>query len=163
METGIAVQDSDFQVKVFTQRLDFYWQFISVYAIALFIYFFLKGMFFEATFIKVVRDPVVILLAVFIIGSAFALMYNAFRKRSIVVGKDYLIFKNRFSERKFQLTDIIAITVGREILPRSRGTRIIRIIRIKIKNRKRFVKIRTSSFWNSKELVNSLMSLKKAI
>lgn len=163
METGVTNQDNNFQEKVFTQRLDFYWQFISVYAIAMFIYFFLKGMFFEATFLRVVRDPVVILLAVFISGSAIALMYNAFRKRTIVVGKDYLVFKNRFSEKEFHLSDISVITVGREILPRTRVARTVRVIRIKVKNRKRFIKIRTSSFWNSKELINSLLSLKKGI
>ena len=82
MESEINQILNDDGVKSFSQRLDFYWQFISVYAIALFIYFFLKGLLFDATFSKIARDPVVILLAIFIIGSGLALLYNIFRKKS---------------------------------------------------------------------------------
>ncbi|MCL5990981.1 MAG: hypothetical protein M1419_02635 [Bacteroidetes bacterium] len=163
MESEIRELDKDDGVKLFTQRLDFYWQFISVYAIALFIYFFLKGLFFDTTFTKIVRDPVVILLALFIIGSGLALLYNIFRKRSIIVGRDFLIFRNRFSEKLFHINDIISISIVKERIPRSRRKGVIRIIRIKIKNRKRFIRIRMSSFWNSKEFVTALLELRKGV
>ena len=163
MESEIQEIKKDDEVKIFTHRLDFYWQFISVYAIALFIYFFLKGLFFDATFTKIVRDPVVILLAIFIIGSGFALLYNIFRKRSIIVGRDYLIFKNRFSEKLFNINDIIGINVVKVRIPRSRRKGVIKIIRIKIRDRKRLIRIRMSSFWNAKEFVNALLELRKGV
>ncbi|TAL67899.1 MAG: hypothetical protein EPN82_12505 [Bacteroidetes bacterium] len=163
MDSGLKEISKESDVKTFTQRLDFYWQFISVYAIALFIYFFLKGLFFDATFSKVARDPVVILLVLFITGSGLALLYNIFRKRSITVGKDYLLFSNRFSGKLFHINDIISINIVKEKIPRSRRKGVIRIIRIKIKDRKRFIRIRMSSFWNSKEFVNALLELRKNV
>ena len=163
MESELKEIKKDAEVKTFTQRLDFYWQFISVYAIALFIYFFLKGLLFDATFTKIAKDPVVILLALFIIGSGFALLYNIFRKRAIIVGKDFLIFRNRFSEKLFHINDIISINIVKERIPRSRRKGVIKIIRIKIKNRKRFIRIRMSSFWNAKEFVTALLELRKGV
>ncbi|MBI5324484.1 MAG: hypothetical protein HZB41_04310 [Ignavibacteriae bacterium] len=150
-------------VKTFYQRLDFYWQFISVYSIALFIYFFLKGLFFDTIFSKIARDPVVILLVLFIVGSGLALLYNIFRKRSITVGKDYLLFKNRFSEKLFHINEIVSINIVKERIPRSRRKGVIRIIRIKITDRKRYIRIRMSSFWNSKEFVTALLELRKGV
>lgn len=163
MESEILQISKDDEVKSFYQRLDFYWQFISVYAIALFIYFFLKGLLFDATFSKIARDPVVILLAIFITGSGLALLYNIFRKRSIIVGKDFLIFRNRFSEKLYYINDIVSINIVKERIPRSRRKGVIKIIRIRIKNRKRFIRIRMSSFWNSKEFVNALLELRKGV
>ena len=163
MEQAINEKIKENEVKTFTQRLDFYWQFISVYAIALFIYFFLKGLFFDTPFSKIARDPVVILLFLFIAGSGLALLYNIFRKRSITVGKDYLLFSNRFSGKLYHIYDIISINIVKERIPRSRRKGIIKIIRIKIKNRKRFIRIRMSSFWNSKEFVSALLELKKNV
>ena len=146
--------------KTFPQRLDFYWKFTSVYSVSLLCYFIIRGFIEDFKFSHLIKDPIVILLLLFVIGPTIALLYNSYKKRSILVGKTYIIFKTRFKEKYYSIQEIRRIRVGRERLMRHRN-RIIRIIRIDVMNRRLPIKIRVTSFWNSKELVQAVTKLKQ--
>ena len=143
----------------FTQRLDFYWQFISVYSVALIIYFFFRGTIIGQTFSIVLLDPVVILLLIFILGSSLQLGINYYKNYSIIISKESIIFKNRFREKRYNLDDVQKISIGRERVT-LRKNKVIRIIKIKVSSRRRTIKIRPISFSNPKELVVAITQLK---
>ena len=143
--------------RTFARRLDFYWKYIAVYAIALIIYALVKGTIEDRELTFVLLDPVVILLAVFIGLTAFGLFIETFKKKEITVADDYLIFSNRFRKRKFALKDISKIYIGRE---RAKYTGKFRIIKVKLKKRKRPIIIRPSSYWHEKDFIEAFSRLK---
>ena len=98
--------------QTFFYQLDFYWQAIAVYAVALLAYILLKGTISEYTLSVVLYDPLVILLLLFIAGSAIGLLINWWAQREIIVGPDFISFKNRIRERTYALQDILRIYVG---------------------------------------------------
>ena len=147
------------EIQTFTQRLDFYWQFFGVYAVALIVYSALKGSLVNYTFSIVLKDPVVILLAFFIFITVISFALNFYKKRSIIVGINYIIFKSRLGEKKYFFDDILRIAVGKEKVMRIKKR--YPVIKISLKNRRRIIRIRPSSFWNDKELVHAFTHLKK--
>jgi hypothetical protein len=149
------------QPQNFTQRLDFYWKFVSIYAIALIIYSLLRGSISGWTFTLVVYDPIVILLCLFIIGSIIAYFLSIYKRKIIIIGKDFITFHSRFREKTFNHDNIKKISFGREKVFQFKKN--IRIIKFYITNRKRAIRIRTSSYWNEKELVQSISLLKKRL
>ena len=146
------------KVKTFAQRLDFYWQFITAYFIVLLVYSILRGPVVNGTFTIVIHDPVVILMSVFLIITVVALGWQTYWRRSITVGSDYIILKSRFRELKYSRSEITRIAVGRDKMIRMRGS--VTILKLIVKNRKRVIRIRPSSYWNERELVQSIIKLK---
>jgi hypothetical protein len=146
----------------FSQRLDFYWQYIAVYSVILLIYGLLKGTIKEFTIRLVLYDPIVILLGLFIMASALSMLFNYYRQKKIIIGPDFIIFKTRLREKKFLAKDITHISVGREKLIKVRRGA-FRIIKIKLANRKRILRIRPSSFYEEDELVASFTRFKRRI
>jgi len=146
--------------KSYFKRLDFYWKFISVYAIAIIIYAMLKGSIEEWTVTVVFLEPVVILLSVFILLTTIGLIFESFKNQLLIIGSDFIVFKNRFRERKFTSDEITRLFIGKE---RAKYTGKFRIIKIKLTTRKRPVIIRPTSYWNEKELIESFVNLKKNI
>lgn len=145
---------------VFTHRLDFYWQFIAVYAIALILYVLVRGSISQWTVTFVLADPLVILLCLFILGTAVGMLYNFYKKQEVIVGKDFIILRNRFREIKYTASDILKIGFSRE---RNRLRTTYRVIKIKVNTRRRIIRIRPMSFWDELELVHSVLALKKNI
>jgi hypothetical protein len=146
--------------KSFTRRLDFYWKYIAVYALAIIFYALIKGSFDDRTLTFMLIDPVVILLAVFILLTAFGLLIETSKKKEIIVGDSYIVFSNRFRKKAFTKNDIERIYIGRE---HAKYTGKFRIIKIKLKKRKRPIIIRPSSYWNEQKLISKFGKLKRNI
>ncbi|HPI21061.1 MAG TPA: hypothetical protein PKY56_11900 [Candidatus Kapabacteria bacterium] len=158
MKTILENKEKD---KHFKKRLDHYWKFIAIYAFALIIVALLRGRFTEGTYSLVLNDPIVILLAAFIIISFVTVVFDFYKNLTIIVGKDFLIFKSRFAEKKYLLSDIDHITIVKQrykSLPNK-----LKIIKIRLKNRIRTLNIRPSAFWNEQELISSISRLKSLI
>ncbi|MFA6569835.1 MAG: hypothetical protein WCT77_01215 [Bacteroidota bacterium] len=159
MEQSTLPKENSKSEKVFTQRLDFYWKFIAVYSIALLLYLLLKGTIDGHIYTVVLLDPVVILLSVFIVGPALALLFNTYKRRTIIIGRNYIIFRNRFHSRTYTFEEVKSIAFRKQRIKRRQKT--FGILKIDVVNRKRPITIRTSSFWNSKELIFELTRFKK--
>ncbi len=145
------------QDRIFARRLDFYWKYIAVYAVAVILYALVKGSIEDRELTVMLIDPVVILLSVFIVLTALGLFIETFKKKEIIIGDDFIIFSNRFRKRKFNLKDIVRIYIGRE---RAKYTGKFRIIKIKLKKRKRPIIIRPSSYWHEKQFIEAFVNLK---
>lgn len=147
--------------QVFEQRLDMYWQYLTVYLLVLIIWAVLRGTFSSNTISIVYQDPVVILLLLITIGTGITFLYNFYKKRTIIIGKDYIVFKTRWKEITYTVNDIIRIAFGKE-----RNLRVVakfRIIKFKVKHRRRVIRIRPTTFKNETELVQAIAKLKKNI
>ena len=149
--------------KAFDQRLDFYWQYMAVYAIALIIYSLLNGSIKNGELSLYLKGPIVILLSIFVVGSIIGLLFNWYKKRSIIIYKDAIVFKNRFREKRYAVEDIIRIAFGKIRASQIRRSKGYRVIKLKVKNRRRVLKIRPGSYWNDRELINELSALKKRL
>jgi len=154
------ITESKAKANVYTHRLDFFWQYIAVYAIAMIIYVLLKGTISEWTVTVVLRDPLVLILAIIIVGTAISMLFNYYKKQEIIVGKDFILFRNRFREIKYTQLEIIKIGFSRE---RNKLRTKFRVIKIKVNNRRRIIRIKPMSFWDEKMLVHSVIALKKNI
>lgn len=145
--------------KSFAQRLDFYWQFIAVYSVVLLIYSFMRGTIEHGSITFKFKEPLALLLIFFILVTGIAVLVNWYKKRTIIIGKDFIIFKNRFREKQFGLIDIKKIIFTKRKFDQKREG--FRIIRIYLKSRIRPIKIRPTAYWDDKELVSELYRLKK--
>lgn len=142
----------------FHGRLDFYWQSIAVYAVALVIYSLFKGSVESGTFSVAIYDPIVILLFIFVVISAAVLAVRWYLRPVIVVAADTITLRNRMRERRFAIEDITRIAFGREGRSRLFG---YRVIKIKIAGRRRVVRIRPSLFDDDHELMGAIAGLKR--
>ncbi len=161
MENNNFIENNNSHKKEFVQRLDFYWQYISAYSIVLFIYGIAKGSIDEGTITMRWQDPVVLLLFVFMVLSSLFLLYNFLKKKSIVIGEDFIQFRTRTKERTYKTEDIQKIYIGKYHKAQLPVT--FRIIKIRVKSRKYLIRFRPSNYWNDKELLHKINELKQAI
>lgn len=145
----------------FPQRLDFYYQTIAIYSIVLLIYSILRGSIEEGKITLVLADPLSILLVIFIIVTSLALLFEFSSKRELIIFDDAIIFKSGSRQKKFQLSDIERIGVGKDRSFHFRSN--YRTLLIKFSTRKRPVRIRLSSYQNYTELTEEFMKLKKRL
>lgn len=145
----------------FRYRLDFYWQSVAVYALALIVYALVKGSIIDGSFTLALHDPVVIVLSV-VVGISCIVSFMAwFSKRTITIGTDFIRFRNRFRTRTFSKEIISNIALGKQKLVKVRGS--YHVAKIRLSNRRRLLRIRPSLYEQEQELVQALVSLKRRI
>jgi|GEM_PF-275414 len=148
-------------VKIYFRRLDFYWQYIAVYAIALLVYALMKVTVIDRTISFVFWDPVVLLLLIFILATTSSLLFEFIKKRSILINSNSITLKTRYKEKQFSLDSIRRIAMSRE--RRIRTKKPVRVIKIRLFSRRFPLRIRPSAYWNEKELVQDIVLLKKSL
>lgn len=161
MDEKENIENSNSKEVSFKQRLDFYWQSIALYSLALIIYSILIGTIDKSTFSVKLFDPVVILLCIFIVITTFVLLINLYKKKVIIIGNDYIIFKSRFREKKYYLNEILNISITREKVGKIQDA--LRIIRISLTTRKSPIIIRNSSFNDDEQLLDEFLRLRRII
>jgi hypothetical protein len=143
------------------KRMDFYWQFTSIYTMALVLYVFVKGMISDERFSVILTDPFVYLLGSFVVGSIAALIVQLLKRHEIIVLGSAIVFKTRRKEKRYEIADISRIIMRKE---RTTGvSQHYRLVKIKINNRKRQIRVRPSSFTNDREFATSLLALKAKV
>lgn len=146
----------------FKQRRDFYWQYIAVYAVVLIIYSVLRGTLRHDTISVVITDPIVILLAAFIVTTLIGLLISYYKNKTIIIGPDFVIFKTRFREKKFTQKEIKNILIGKEKLFKVRRG-VFKVIKIILDGKRKVIRIRPSTYERESEIVEAFARLKKNI
>lgn len=150
--------------RVYKYRLDFYYKSLIIYLITLIIYIIIKGRFFQERFEVAVKDPIIYVIVMFIAFFLIVLLANAVRAREIAIDENKIIFKNRFGQREVYTKDILHVRFSREKRRSSENRSDVRIVKLKLRNRKRLLRIRLNDFQNEKELMNEFRNIsKKAI
>jgi len=147
--------------KIYFQRLDFYYQTLAIYSIVIVVYSILRGSIEGGTLTVRLLDPITILLALFIIGTSIALLYDSIRRRSIIVGKDYIIFRLGKKEKKYNFNEIERIAVVPDKTFRFRSS--YSTAMIKLPERRRMLRLRFTSYENEKDLYEDVIRIKKII
>lgn len=153
-------QTPKLEEKVFSHRIDFYWQAIAMYSVALVAYSLLRGTIAEGQLSVTLKDPIVLLLGAFVVVTGIGALISQYMKRKIIVRDDAIIIRNRFREKIVTLSQIQRISFGRE-KRFERGA--YRIIKVRIAERRRLMRIRPSAYDNEPGLVTALLHLKKSI
>jgi hypothetical protein len=149
--------------KVFKYKLDFYYKSVIVYMLFLILYVIINETFFARQFIDLYKDPIIYISLIFILYTLFVLLKNMIRAKEIIFEDDKFIIKNRFGQREVLFSDIMMIRFSREKkYGNSRKGNVSRV-RMKLKGRKRFLRIRLSEFWDEKKLVQEFRNIAKLI
>jgi len=147
--------------KVFKYNMSFYYQSTIIYFIVFVLYLVIKGNFIVDSFTLVTDDPLLHFLALIVIVSILAVLYNLFLNKHIEITEKSVAFLNRFKERRFGLDNISYIKFFRQ--RRSTRSKRFRTVRIKINNRIRPIMFRISDYENEEDLYNKINELKTAV
>ena len=100
--------------RIYKYKLDFYYKSLIIYLVTLIIYIIIKGRFFHASFEVVVKDPIIYIIAIFILFFLTMLLANTLRAREIIIKENLIIFGNRFGQREVENSDILGVRFSRE-------------------------------------------------
>lgn len=142
-------------------KLDFYYKSLIIYLITLIAYILIKGRFFQERFEVVVKDPIIYIIVIFIIFFLAVLIANAIRAREIIISEREIIFKNRFGQREIKINDIMNIRFSRDKRRLKEDRSEVRMVKLKLRNRRRLLRIRLSDFQDEKELINEFRNISR--
>ena len=147
--------------KVFKYNMSFYYQSTIIYFVAFILYLVIRGEFVEDSFTLITRDPIIYFFAIIVFVSVAALLYNLYKNKHLEITSDGMAFINRFGKKKFGFADMLTVKISRRKDPAKRSA--LRLVRVKLKNRKRPVIIRPYDYENENELLKSLQEIKNRI
>ncbi len=147
--------------RIYKYKLDFYYKSLIIYFVTLIAYILIKGNFTHATFEVVIKDPIIYIIVIFIAFFLTVLLTNTIRAREIIFGERIMILKNRFGQREITYNDILNVRFSREKRISKREKSTVRIVKLKLKDRKRFLRIRLSDFQNETGLINEFKNISR--
>lgn len=83
-------------------------------------------------------------------------MINRNAHRTVIIGENFIAFRNRFRERIFTTDSIVSIVLGKE---RRFKTGALKVVKIYVKNKRRPLRLRPSLFENEQQLLADLYRL----
>jgi hypothetical protein len=145
------------EVKIHKYKLDFYYQSLVIYLIFFAVYVLVKGTIGES-FKALYDDPIFYILILFIAVFLVIVIINIIRQPMIILKDDRIIFKNRFGSREVMFGDIISVKIGKR--RRAEEDMTYRIIKLKLKNRRKRLRIRANDFERGNELIKEFLRIK---
>jgi len=149
--------------RIYKYRLDFYYKSLIVYLLFFIVYIVIKGNFFEEKFEVVFQDPIIYICVLFIFFFFFVLIMHAVRAKEIIFESDKIIMRNRFGQREIKFSEIIAVRLSRKRRRRDDDENAVRIAKLKLMNRKRYLRIRLSEFYDTQKLMNEFRNISKML
>jgi hypothetical protein len=143
--------------KIHKYRLDFYYQSLVIYLIFFAAYVLIRGSFSES-FKVLFGDPIFYILILFITLFLVIVILNMVRSPMIILKDDRIQLKNRFGSRDVLYNDIMNVKIGKR--KRAEEETTYRIIKLKLKNRKRLLRIRANDFERGNELIKEFLKIK---
>jgi hypothetical protein len=144
--------------KIHKHRMDFYYQSLVIYLLFFAAYVLIRGTLGES-FKALYNDPIFYILILFIIIFLFLVVLNTIRSPMIILKSDRITFRNRFGERDVLFSDILNVKIGRRRKREEEMT--YRIIKLKLKNRRKQLRIRANDFERGGELINEFLKIKQ--
>ncbi|MGI6369919.1 MAG: hypothetical protein GX372_05940 [Ignavibacteria bacterium] len=146
---------------IFSQKLNLYGQFLALYIIILMIFIFIRCLISdsEEPLTSILYEPLVMLMLIIIALNSIALLILTIKKRQVIFGKSYIIFRNRFFSKKILFKDIESIRISRS--PSKVVNSGAMLIRIKVKNKKKIYLVRNASFNEEKKLLHLFVKLRE--
>ena len=149
--------------RIYKYKLDFYYKSVIVYLLFLILYITINGTFFARQISELYKDPIIYISLIFILYTFFVLIKNTIRAKEIIFEDDKIVIKNRFGQREILFSDILIVKFSREKKYGNNRKGNVRRVRMKLKDRKRFLRIRLSEFWEEKKLIQEFKNIAKLI
>lgn len=147
--------------RVYKYNLSFYYQSTIIYFVALLLYALVKGEFIEGSFKLITKDPVIYFFLLIVLISIASLLYNIYLNRHIEITDSQIIFKKGSKVRTININDIVNIALAKE---RKRFKKYsLRIVRIKVRNRRMPFIILPSDYENKTALMEALKEIKNKL
>ncbi len=137
-------------------RLDYYWKSLSLYAVVLSLFIFVKEIANDAKIIDAIYKPVIFLLIFIVTATTISLLFQIYQKKRLLISEDNIIIKNRWRERIISREKIKKITFVKDRFNKKND---IRLIRIRI-NRTFFLRINPGYYENEDQLIKDFQSIK---
>jgi len=144
--------------KVYKYNMSFYYQSTIIYFTAFVLYIIIRGEFVEDSFTLITKDPIIYFFAIIVFFSVISLLYNLYKDRYLEISDEEISFVNRYRTKSFKYSDMIQVKVSKKRDPSKKS--LLRLVRIKLKNRKRPVVVRLSDYENADELLNFFNDLR---
>lgn len=144
--------------KIHKYRLDFYYQSLVIYLLFFAAYIIIKGST-SVSFKILYDDPIFYILMAFISVFLVIVVINIVRSPAIILKSDRIILKNRFGSREIMFSEILNIKIGkkRRMMAEDRP---YKIIKLKLVNRRRMLRIRANDFERGGELIKEFLKIK---
>ena len=149
------------QRNIFKYNMSFYYKSTIIYFVVFILYGVIRGEFVEDSFKLITKDPVLYFLAIIVIISVAALLYNLFRNMYIEITDNFISFADRFGAKKISLDKIKHIRFSKQ--RRAVNSKTFRTARLKVNSKIRPVIIRFADYENQDELFNRIEQLKNFI
>ncbi|MDP4174842.1 MAG: hypothetical protein Q8933_12775 [Bacteroidota bacterium] len=147
--------------RIYKYNLSFYYQSTIIYFVALLLYALVKGEFIEGSFKLITKDPVIYFFLLIVLISIASLLYNIYLNRHIEITDSQIIFKKGSKVRTININDIINIALAKE---RKRFKKYsLRIVRIKVRNRRMPFIILPYDYENKTALMEALKEIKNKL
>ena len=147
--------------RIFKYNLSFYYKSTIIYFIVLILYGVIRGEFIEDSYRLITRDPILYFLAIILVISFAALIYNLIRNMYIEISEDGIVIADRFKRKLYPVDQIRRIKFSRQM--RTSNSPAFRTARIKVNSKVRPVFIRFSDYENQDELLFRVEELKSKI
>jgi hypothetical protein len=155
------MNNGDQQRNIFKYNMSFYYKSTIIYFVVFILYGVIRGEFVEDSFKLITKDPVLYFLAIIVIISVAALLYNLFRNMYIEITNEGISFADRFGTKKIKIDQITRIRFSRQ--RRAVNSKSFRTARLKVNSKIRPIIIRFADYENQDELLNRIEELKKMI
>jgi len=147
--------------RIFKYNLSFYYKSTIIYFIVLILYVVIRGEFVEDSYKLITRDPILYLLAIIVVISVAALVYNLVRNMYIEISDEEIVFADRFKSKSYKINQVKQIKFSRQV--RTSNSPAFRTAKVKVNAKVRPVIIRFSDYENQDELLLRMEELKSKI
>lgn len=145
----------------FKYKLDFYYQQALIYLLTLILYIGVKGTFVENNFTLVFHDPIIFIIAFFVLVAFGTLLLNRIRDRKLILTDTEVVFQHRFGKRSIPVKEIEWIHIGKERQVQTAGRS--QVIVIKTKHRRRAFRIRLGRYERERELLKLVETMSHGV
>ncbi len=147
--------------RVYRYNMTLYYQLLAVYFFALVIYILLRLQFTGFDWSKIIHDSVFYLFVIILFYVLSTTIYYLIKRKEIIFEDDRLIVSTKFKSIEIPFDEIETIKIKREHKFHLSG--LLRLIRIRLKNRKKSVIIRPFDYEDDEDLLNELLKLRETI
>jgi len=146
-------------IRIYKYKLDFYYKSLIIYLLFLVSYTLIRGKFSQENFSVVFNDPIIYIAITFVLFSIVLLLLNIISSKQIIFETDKIILKNRFRQREILFSDIAYVRFSRERGKNIEGSRKIRNVKIKLKNKKRYIRIRVTDYYDERKMIGDFKKI----
>ncbi|MCZ7558068.1 MAG: hypothetical protein M5R41_16830 [Bacteroidia bacterium] len=143
--------------RVFKRKHDFYYLTLLVYVAFFVLYIFITGTVTDDTVQFGFRDPVVYIIAAFIVYALVMLVISMVRNQRLEITDTSIILRSRFYERTIRFSDIERVTFARDRYKPNDGT--FAVLKLRLSGRRRLMRLRFANYEREKELYQLLKAL----